>query len=587
MKKRKEHAKLIQKKKKDIIFAGKLATHLRKTVEIIWNNLVLTSNLQMNRTNSIWFDVVGKIFEACHNLNPDFLASIFSKDYLFVKPEVSSNPSSSTLGLSGTTSGYSSFEDFSQMKRISASDCVEETQANGRLHCLIQCLYGREKLFPLLESLLPLENVIEFRRVIRENFFTLDLNLLATLLRIKDFAILPQGQTRPTGEDFEQSKLIWSTILELTSCSDPPTSPIFQVLAQHFKSIQNPCFVLFMPQYFRCLETFTTSICSSGEVEMPLRRNSLSGSSIEPSLDAKCIFILYQVSDAHPSIAQELLSRIPSDYLQMLTLASFPIKEFKVALFDEMHFQNPILKHLLTKCCPKVELLNCEGVKDNSLVDSALQKMMEYCSNVRELRLRNCQFLTDQAMEYLVQYGQTITSLNVGLCKISDVGLEHIAKLPNLRDLDLERCEISNQGLKYLAQTCLTLTKLNLFSCTHLTEEGFAALGSLTRLVTLDLRSSEINDAALEAISQGTGGSLIHLNLADCKDVTDEGIRHIATNCPNLIELNCRGCKSLTSKSKSIIETHCRKLIPDKLTLPRQLQPRKENVRQTGVRKKQ
>jgi hypothetical protein len=71
--------------------------------------------------------------------------------------------------------------------------------------------------------------------------------------------------------------------------------------------------------------------------------------------------------------------------------------------------------------------------------------------------------------------------------KITDDGLRALKALPNLTDLNLSSCSITNTGLGYL-QPLTRLETLDLSFCNRITDVGLKALRALPRLSTLNLR---------------------------------------------------------------------------------------------------
>jgi hypothetical protein len=81
-----------------------------------------------------------------------------------------------------------------------------------------------------------------------------------------------------------------------------------------------------------------------------------------------------------------------------------------------------------------------------------------------------------------------ITSLNLSENrKITNAGLEELQRLPNLTELNLSSCDLTDNGLVYLAKL-KKLKRLNLSFCNRISIAGLKNLARLDRLVFLDIQ---------------------------------------------------------------------------------------------------
>lgn len=136
---------------------------------------------------------------------------------------------------------------------------------------------------------------------------------------------------------------------------------------------------------------------------------------------------------------------------------------------------------------------------------------------------------------------------------IEDDGLAHLAKLPNLRELRIDRLKIKGRtlapltGLRYLdvnmtrfddegMKTLAGMKHLErlLARDTLITDEGLKTLSGLTELRELDLHNTRISDAGLENLRPLT--KLRKLNILGAT-VTDAGL-DVLLGMPELEELN-------------------------------------------------
>ena len=147
---------------------------------------------------------------------------------------------------------------------------------------------------------------------------------------------------------------------------------------------------------------------------------------------------------------------------------------------------------------------------------------------------------TDQEVKKLIKvYSlQNLTSLNMGMCKISDKTLENIANLcPNLLGLNISFCEqISHKGIHAIISECKSLQELKLASCKQISEKD---------LIQFPWKTTRIKA----------------LDIGHCKQITPSGIQAIVSQCDYLESLNLAGlsinykeaCTLLNSRSISKI----------------------------------
>ncbi len=136
--------------------------------------------------------------------------------------------------------------------------------------------------------------------------------------------------------------------------------------------------------------------------------------------------------------------------------------------------------------------------------------------------------VTDAGLAHLRKF-PNLTRLSLGFpdydtSTITNDGLRHVSQLKRLERLDLPRCtKITDEGLVHIAK-CEQITLLN-FHRTGITGTGLSQLASLKKLGSLSLDGCPVTDDGLSHITRfdGFGG----LGLSSTR-ITDEGIRHSA-----------------------------------------------------------
>jgi hypothetical protein len=117
-----------------------------------------------------------------------------------------------------------------------------------------------------------------------------------------------------------------------------------------------------------------------------------------------------------------------------------------------------------------------------------------------------------------------LKTLCVGSTGVSDKGLAYLKDLPELQSLNLIfNMSITNEGLAHL-RNCTHLTALDLFG-TRVGDAGMAAVASIATLKELELDRTEVTDKGLVNLQKLSSLTVLHLN--KLSGVTDEGLAHL------------------------------------------------------------
>lgn len=119
---------------------------------------------------------------------------------------------------------------------------------------------------------------------------------------------------------------------------------------------------------------------------------------------------------------------------------------------------------------------------------------------------------------------------------VTDAGLAHVARLPELRRLDLAGCtKLKAAGMTHLAGVA-TLESLDLWSIPGIDTKALAAVARLRRLVSLNLRRCRaVSPVGLSPLSALT--ELTVLSLGDCPKVDSSALDAVA-GLVNLVALD-------------------------------------------------
>jgi Leucine-rich repeat (LRR) protein len=131
-----------------------------------------------------------------------------------------------------------------------------------------------------------------------------------------------------------------------------------------------------------------------------------------------------------------------------------------------------------------------------------------------------------------------VTSVDLRACWITDSDMPALARMPDLRRLDLSLTRISDRGLRTL-KTAQEIEELNLYFTEQVGDEGAAVLRNLKHLKRLDLRGTKITDSTLEMLAGVPSIEWLDIGWAQ---ITDIGLDHL-TALTNLRWLTMGGNK--------------------------------------------
>lgn len=115
--------------------------------------------------------------------------------------------------------------------------------------------------------------------------------------------------------------------------------------------------------------------------------------------------------------------------------------------------------------------------------------------------------------------------LKLGRCnKVTDVSLIYNFKLPELREINLSKCQqISIIGIQALVENCPSLEIVDLSECHN------------------------INDKCIELVTSKLH-RLTSLNIQKCQQLTDFSLDYIAMNCKRIRSINIMGCRHMSDE---------------------------------------
>ncbi|VDP60137.1 unnamed protein product [Schistosoma curassoni] len=213
----------------------------------------------------------------------------------------------------------------------------------------------------------------------------------------------------------------------------------------------------------------------------------------------------YHKSDVciNDSLPKELIIRVFS-YLDITTLCkcSQVCKFWYECAFDGSNWKS-------------INLFDFQRYVQPKVVEKIAQRSRGF---LRELRLKGCRNVTDEALKCFTE-----------LCHM-------------IESLDLSGCQnLTNGTCDYLGKNCSLLTTLSLESCSRIDDAGLEMLSWCSNLTCLDVSWCSVGDRGLTAIARGCK-SLQRFRAIGCQEITSRGVEQLARHCHGLLLLNLNYC---------------------------------------------
>lgn len=211
---------------------------------------------------------------------------------------------------------------------------------------------------------------------------------------------------------------------------------------------------------------------------------------------------------------------------------------------------NPVDDDVLQVLCSLTNLTGLQVKECGAITDVGMQHIA-CLPQLAFLNLSNTR-VSDEGLMLLG--GLRLESLCLSKCsQISDDGLFWVKRISTIRQLDVSLCDgVTATGVEQLRELpCLRV--LHMSGCRSIAPQDVKVLRELKCLEVLNLRDSVwVTDETLHALSGCT--ALRALNLRNCGKVTDKGLRSLA-RVTTLGSLNLRGCERTTDDSLRVLAT--------------------------------
>eukprot|EP00899_Mesostigma_viride_P008432 jgi/Mesvir1/17590/Mv08822-RA.1 len=236
----------------------------------------------------------------------------------------------------------------------------------------------------------------------------------------------------------------------------------------------------------------------------------------------------------------------------------------------------------IAMCCRELRYLDvgkCQKVSNEGIAVVARN-----CPHLRYLSVTYCPLVTDAGICQVAEACRAMQELDISSSGVKDEGVRSIgAHCHELKRLKMSCCRIDGSTLAALADGCRQLELLDVSMSGCVTKESVAALSDHCaqlrvfrawgnrftdedvsqliqkggrRLVALTLCNTYITDVTVTSVGQHCLW-LRELHVANCRGVTDEGIRVIAANCKGLRQLDVEGCEVTSSSFSSLERDGC------------------------------
>ena len=158
---------------------------------------------------------------------------------------------------------------------------------------------------------------------------------------------------------------------------------------------------------------------------------------------------------------------------------------------------------------------------------------------VAALTAADPQWITDAGGVVLRDNSGRITGVDLRSSWVTDSDLAEVAKIPNLKTVDLSLSRVTDRGLRALRPAAQNIASFNLYFAELITDEGLSIIKGSKNLKRLNVRGTKATDTTLEFVSSIPTLESLDIGYAE---ITDVGIDRL-TSLTNLRELTIGGNK--------------------------------------------
>jgi F-box and leucine-rich repeat protein GRR1 len=183
--------------------------------------------------------------------------------------------------------------------------------------------------------------------------------------------------------------------------------------------------------------------------------------------------------------------------------------------------------------CPNILEIDLHACR--LISNEPVTSLLQFGQSLRELRLANCELISDQAFLNL-PYGATFEHLRIldltSCARLTDAAVEKIINVaPRLRNLVLAKCRnITDNAVAAISKLGKNLHYVHLGHCGHITDEAIIKLvRSCNRIRYIDLGCcTKLTDASVKELARLP--KLRRIGLVKCHMITDKAVYALAKN---------------------------------------------------------
>ena len=214
----------------------------------------------------------------------------------------------------------------------------------------------------------------------------------------------------------------------------------------------------------------------------------------------------------------------------------------------------------IVQSCRKIRKLNISRFFDK-LTDESLQSVATHCRFIEHLNIEYCFAVSDAAIRRVAESCLNLQFVDLSWTKITDDSVVSFCKhCPQLKVILLNGCDLLTEAAIFaIAERLPGLTRIGLSEFLALTtttvEKLVLACRDLEHISLGSFANSNIGNATLEKIAEHCS-KLKELWVANCHDVTWEGLAAVAKTCVNLRTVRMNPKLHVYSLMLSVIFPH-------------------------------
>ena len=209
----------------------------------------------------------------------------------------------------------------------------------------------------------------------------------------------------------------------------------------------------------------------------------------------------------------------------------------------------------------------CKGLRriditQNHFTDVGITSLTQGCRELMAIYIASCSNLTDASLAAIGNTCKGLTSIDISNMRMTDLGIASLTQgCGQLKTINAAYCiMLTDASLEAIGEACKGLTSIEMI-LNFLSDVGIANLTQgCSQLQSIDISSCyELTDASLAAIGESCKG-LNFFDISSNKNITDDGIASLTEGCRYLKEINISSCCKPTDASLAAIGKACKGL---------------------------